>query len=261
MRVFKRTMTRLHRVVMRLRLGHADPDRIIARLRSERLTYLSEARLLQLLATQHALQKNAVPGLFIEAGCALGGSTIALGRYLGADRRLHVHDVFGMIPPPGKNDPAEVHERYRVIESGASRGIGGDVYYGYVRDLKALVRANIARHLDAAAQARIELIEGRVENTLRAEEPVAFAHIDVDWYDAVRHCLLTLFPRLSVGGAIILDDYYDWGGCRKATDEFLAVAGDRVKLDSSAGNLKITRIRADVVDGASPAVRVMPDGR
>ncbi|MEY4519181.1 MAG: hypothetical protein RLZZ499_1780 [Cyanobacteriota bacterium] len=53
------------------------------------------------------------------------------------------------------------------------------------------------------------------------EQPVAFAHIDVDCYKPVLTSLKRIFPNLVVGGSITLDDYHDWGGCRKATDEFL----------------------------------------
>jgi asparagine synthase (glutamine-hydrolysing) len=52
------------------------------------------------------------------------------------------------------------------------------------------------------------------------EQPVAFAHIDVDWYEPVLTSLKRIFPHLVVGGSIILDDYHDWGGCRKATENF-----------------------------------------
>jgi hypothetical protein len=46
---------------------------------------------------------------------------------------------------------------------------------------------------------------------------------------------------LVPGGSIILDDYHDWGGCRKAVDQFLAEMGDQVTQDDSAGSLTLTR--------------------
>ncbi len=57
---------------------------------------------------------------------------------------------------------------------------------------------------------------------MKIEQPVAFAHIDVDWYEPVITSLERIFPKLVIGGSIVLDDYHDWGGCRKAVDEYLS---------------------------------------
>ena len=48
---------------------------------------------------------------------------------------MKVYDVFGMIPPPGEHDGADVHERYAKIAAGDARGVGGETYYGYRDDL------------------------------------------------------------------------------------------------------------------------------
>ncbi len=73
-------------------------------------------------------------------------------------------------------------------------------------------------------------------------QPVAFAHVDVDWYDPVMTSLERAFPNLVQGGSVILDDYHNWGGYRKATDEYLRSIIDRVIMDDSAGSMKITKI-------------------
>jgi asparagine synthase (glutamine-hydrolysing) len=75
---------------------------------------------------------------------------------------------------------------------------------------------------------KISLVKGLFENTLRFGEcdRIAFAHIDCDWYDPVRLCLEKISPALNVGGYIILDDYLDYGGCKKAVDEFLTNCSD-----------------------------------
>ncbi len=51
---------------------------------------------------------------------------------------------------------------------------------------------------------------------------MAFAHIDCDWYEAVKFCLDRLAYVLSPRGIIVLDDYHAYGGCRVAVAEFLA---------------------------------------
>jgi hypothetical protein len=72
---------------------------------------------------------------------------------------------------------------------------------------------------------RILLHEGLFEDMLHPRRPVALAHVDSDWHDPVATCLERIAPHLSPGGFIVLDDYDDYddyGGCRDATDAFLA---------------------------------------
>ena len=146
-----------------------------------------------------------------------------------------------MIPPPTPEDGSDVHKRFTTIESGNSRGIGGDNYYGYEKDLLDKVRRNLASYGVTEEANSVMLIEGLLQDTMSIGEAVAFAHIDVDWYEPVKVCLQRIVPKLVVGGSIILDDYQDWSGCRKATDEFFAHCEGNFSYDDSAGSLKITK--------------------
>jgi hypothetical protein len=71
---------------------------------------------------------------------------------------------------------------------------------------------------------RVHFIQGKVEDTIpgQAPESIALLRLDTDWYESTRHELEHLFPRLSPGGILIIDDYGDWQGARKAVDEFIA---------------------------------------
>jgi len=222
------------------RRGDLD-HQLIRDIRAARLTYLTEAKLESIALSCQTLERDGVPGCFVEAGCALGGSSILIGRTKAVDRPFRVYDVFDMIPPPTDDDPEDVQERYAKIVAGGSTGIGGDTYYGYESDLYDKVLGNLARFGVTPEKDQVSLVKGLVQDTMHFDGPVAFAHVDVDWYDPVKTCLERVFPRLSPGGCIILDDYHDWGGCRKATDEFLATAGDALKRDDSAGSLKLIR--------------------
>jgi O-methyltransferase len=205
----------------------------------ENLTYLAARKLLRIERCIAELDRDGVPGCLVEAGVALGGSGIVIASHAGT-RAFHGYDVFGMIPPPGPHDPPEVHERYRVIESGESRGIGGEEYYGYRDDLYEDVIAAFQRHrvpIDGAART---LHRGLFEDTLRLAEPVALVHIDCDWYEPVKLCLERLYPLLQVGGFVIADDYFDWEGARRACDEFLASHGDLERV-TERGHLIVRR--------------------
>jgi len=217
---------------------------LIVRVRARHLTYLSEPKLASLARACRELQADRVPGLFIEAGCVLGGSSIVLASLKSTDRPMRVYDVFGMIPAPTEDDPPEVHARYGAITAGASQGLGGNRYYGYEQDLYTVVQANLAEFGVDPERQHVQLIKGLLQDTLTVEQPVALAHVDVDWYDPVKTCLERVVPRLPVGGVVVLDDYHDWGGCRKAADEYFQDQRGSFAFDESARSMKITRIRA-----------------
>lgn len=191
--------------------------------------------------TCRQLEHDKIPGIFLEAGCALGGSTILLGKTKHPSRPLYVFDVFGQIPPPSDKDTPAAHRRYKVIQEGKSRGLFGDTYYGYQDNLFQAVVNNLAKYgLDLQPNC-IELVQGLLQETFWPKEQVAFAHIDVDWYEPVKICLDRLFPLLAPRGVIVLDDYNDWGGCKKAVDEFLQAHGNALVTDISAGSMKLVK--------------------
>jgi hypothetical protein len=45
---------------------------------------------------------------------------------------------------------------------------------------------------------------------------------DSDLYESQMDVLNNLYPKLSVGGYVIIDDYFELGGCRRAIDEYRA---------------------------------------
>ena len=63
-----------------------------------------------------------------------------------------------------------------------------------------------------------------------APERISILRLDTDWYESTRHELEHLYPRLSPGGVLLLDDYGYWEGAREAVDEFLEETGERLLL-------------------------------
>jgi hypothetical protein len=202
---------------------------IVRRVKRQRLTYLSVGALNDLFEAAVAADQASRPGVFLEAGCALGGSAIVIARAKDRSRPLLVHDVFGMIPAPTDADGEDVQQRYEMIRSGQASGLGGDTYYGYEPDLKAKVREAFVRFDLPLDKNSVRLVEGLFEDTLVGDDPVALAHIDGDWYESVRTCLKRIGPRLSSGAPMVIDDYYMWSGCKRAVDEFLAEHPDEYR--------------------------------
>jgi asparagine synthase (glutamine-hydrolysing) len=190
----------------------------------ENLTYLPFERLATLEREARRVLKN-VRGDFVEFGLALGGSSIVLAKTCVPSRRFHGFDVFGMIPPPtSPKDDDVARRRYATIASGKSEGIGGETYYGYREDLLGEVVEAFSRYGLTVDNDAIHLYPGLFQKSWPRAciDRIALAHIDSDWYDPVRFCLEAIVDKLSPEGAIVIDDYADYGGCRTATDEFLA---------------------------------------
>jgi asparagine synthase (glutamine-hydrolysing) len=189
-----------------------------------------------------SVEINQVSGMIVEAGCAMGGSSIVIASAKAPQREMSIHDVFGMIPRPSEKDGADVHHRYRTIESGRARGIKGKPYYGYVRDLQKEVVNNFRECGYVIEENNIRLVKGLLQDTLEVNRPISLAHIDVDWYEPVYFALQQIEPWLSSGGAIILDDYHYWSGCRTAVDNYFSSKRNAFELDDSAGSLVVVKL-------------------
>ena len=147
-----------------------------------------------------------------------------------------------MIPPPTDEDGKDVKDRYSDIRQGRSKGLGGNKYYGYEDNLYEIVQSNLQEFGIDQVQKNVSLIKGLVQDTMKVDQPIALAHIDVDWYDPVKTCIERIVPYLVVGGILILDDYSTWSGCRKATDEYFRGIAEQFQMDDSAGSMKIVRL-------------------
>lgn len=204
--------------------------RIAAEVIRANLTYLSPFKMRSLVDQMTRIDAESVEGGVYELGIALGGSAIVLASLCGTARTFSGFDVFGMIPPPSDQDEQDTHERYKIIESGRSKGIGQDPYYGYMDDLYGAVVQSFEKFGLAVDNSRIRLVKGLFEDTLSParDEKIALAHVDCDWYEPVLLCLERLADHISPGGAVILDDYNDYKGCKKAADQFLAGRNDFV---------------------------------
>ncbi|WP_424970052.1 TylF/MycF/NovP-related O-methyltransferase [Dinoroseobacter sp. S76] len=202
------------------------PSRLSQSLKVEGLTYLSHAKLIRIEEALQSLEDKKLEGGIAEFGVALGGSAVLLARTAKAQGRVfHGFDVFTTIPEPTSDkDDAASKERYKVIVSGQSKGINEETYYGYLDDLYERVSATLTRYGVPPEPGKIMLHKGLFEETVPNVDlaPLAFAHIDCDWYDPVCYCLKAVDAVLVPGGMIILDDYHDYGGAKTAMDEFVS---------------------------------------
>ena len=88
---------------------------------------------------------------------------------------------------------------------------------------------------------KIIFVKGKVEETIPKVAPsqISLLRLDTDWYESSKHELVHLFPRLSPGGVLILDDYRYWAGQKKATDEYFAASKIPILLVDNIGGTTV----------------------
>ncbi len=199
----------------------AEETAIMERVRP--FTMTSDERISAMVRAVRYVVGAGIPGDFVECGVWRGGTMMAAALTLlqcgVRDRSLHLFDTF-----QGMTEPTDVDVDFRGSAAAArfqSERTGPNAS-AWCRASLQEAKANL---LSTGYPAdRLRFIEGRVEDTIPAHAPVEIAilRLDTDWYESTLHELRHLYPRLAVGGILLIDDYGHWEGCRKATDEYLA---------------------------------------
>lgn len=176
---------------------------------------------------------NDIPGEIVECGVWRGGSMEAMALTLGSlgetSRELHLFDTFEGMPPPTDEDKHRRGDGTTITAADALATSPRDSKYWAVAGLDD-VRA--AMDESGYPPDMVHYHVGMVEDTIPGEAPgqIAILRLDTDWYTSTKHELETLYDRLSPGGVLMLDDYGDWEGARKATDEWMEATGERLFL-------------------------------
>ncbi len=175
------------------------------------------------MACRHVVESE-IPGDFVECGVWRGGNSIiaaAIFRSLGSDRHIHLFDTFkGMTEPSFSDTSLRDGTDSKEVFMLGQQADHNEWCFAAIEE----VRNNFEKL--GLLSDRIHFIEGDVEQTLSLPtilpSRVAVLRLDTDWYESTAKELEVLYPRLSVGGVIIIDDYGDWAGAKKATDEYFS---------------------------------------
>ena len=154
-----------------------------------------------------------IPGDLIEAGVWRGGATIfmrgALDAYDDPTRCVWVADSFQGLPEPDTTRyPADANDRLWTYES--------------LRISLEDVKANFARY--GLLDGRVRFLRGWFRDTLPVVPITALSiiRLDGDMYESTMDGLTHLYPKLSPGGYLIVDDYGVVAGCRQAVEDYRA---------------------------------------
>lgn len=184
-------------------------------------TMIGLARLQNIQWCVEDVLAHHIPGDLIETGVWRGGAAIFMRAVLKVygvqDRCVWAADSFAGLPPPNvEKYPADT----------------GDIHHTYQELAVSLeqVRANFARY--GLLDERVRFLQGWFKDTLPAAPiaQLAVLRLDGDMYESTMDALVNLYPRLSTGGYVIIDDYA-LPGCRRAVDDYRASWGitDEIK--------------------------------
>lgn len=145
------------------------------------------------------IMASTLDGVLAEVGVFQGGSAKLICEAKGY-KPLHLFDTFDGLPPIGAED-TNIRDPHSYVASYNS-------VFGYLRGY-----LNVHLH-----KGRFPVYDGEpVDN-----KTFAFVHLDVDLYQSMADCLAFFYPRMNVGGMMLINVYPTNNGVKKAVDDFFS---------------------------------------
>lgn len=179
------------------------------------------------------VEAAGIEGAFVETGTYTGGASAYMLRALQRlrsgkpPREYWGFDSFEGMPAPSQQDGDHgsiwiTGKRLANIDSAELGALKGH----------EVNRADYDQCLDYLRQTgypsqHIHLVKGWFQDTLKPTKEkigaIALLRMDGDFYDSTKVVFEELYDQVVEGGVVIIDDYGSFEGCRRATEEFLAL--------------------------------------
>ena len=154
-----------------------------------------------------------VPGDYWELGVYQGGTASRLINCIPSNKKLVLFDSFEGLPEVCSFD--NHHKKGDFFDANL------DIILDYFKKYP-----------------NVTIVKGWIPDTLKdyKESSICFAHIDLDLYEGYKSSLEFIWPRLSIGGIVVFDDYYASSclGAKRAVDEF--VKDNNIVLNTKNGH-------------------------
>jgi len=168
--------------------------------------------------------RHHIPGDFVECGvfggaqCAAMAMPIMEYEWREGTRRVHLFDTFAGLPAPSQHDFEFVANAQ--MEGKALCSLAGVKVHmaNWGIDEKLLVY-----HEGLFADTIPVALGSHYDNSASLRQ-IAVLRIDADLYESTEVAIRYLYPLVSPGGWIIIDDY-GLSGCRLAVDEYMIGEG------------------------------------
>ncbi len=148
--------------------------------------------------------KRGISGDFVECGVCNGGSAAAFAiAFKQTQKKIWLYDSFEGLPQSGEKDGVEASKHTGQCVGSISK----------VQECMMLAGLHPEDYIIRKGWFKDSFMQP-------LPEKISILHIDADWYQSVSLCLETFYDRVEEGGAIVLDDFGHWEGCREAFYEF-----------------------------------------
>ena len=166
---------------------------------------------------------KGVEGGIAEFGCYIGTTSVFIRRVLDSagqsgDRRFYVYDSFAGLPEKTVADSSTAGTEFK----------GGELTVSKKQFLNTFQKARLVAPITYKAWFK-DLTDAQLPDKL------AYAFLDGDFYESIIDSLELVWPRLTVGGTITIDDYERAAlpGVTKAVSDFFK--GKRISLHHEHG--------------------------
>jgi O-methyltransferase len=168
---------------------------------------------------------GGVAGDVVEFGCYVGTTSVYLAERLqSTDRQLWLYDSFEGLPPKTKEDASPAGEQFVTGELLATK--------------KQLVKNLIQAHVPMP-----RITKGWFSDLTDQDVPqtISFAFLDGDYYHSIKDPLRLIWPHLSPGAVIVVDDYANEAlpGAARAVDEWLRTHTAMLRVEHSLAILHL----------------------
>lgn len=187
------------------------------------LSMVPDARFVDNVKLMH--RAVGVDGDLVECGVWRGGMSAAMASIV-PGRHSVLFDSFEGLPEPKAIDGQS------ALQWAAESRDNDNCSAGEAWAIQAMQRVG---------QSDFELVKGWFADTVpiwaKQQRPIAVLRLDGDWYESTLLCLEHLWPLVSPGGLVIIDDYYTWDGCARAVHDYLSKVQASERLEQTRGSV------------------------
>jgi O-methyltransferase len=222
MGLYRRWRRFRHERKKRRRFADVEPEFWGVYKKCKPFTMTRTERIYVLYQSMRYVVARGIPGDIVECGVWKGGSSMLCALILSQHpqdlRSLYLYDTFAGMAEPGELDVS--------LEGASAREEWQRHRQDQITDWAYSPLDEVRRNLFSTGfpENRAVFVPGKVEDTIPGIAPrqIALLRLDTDFYSSTYHEMTHLFPRLSPGGILIIDDYGTWKGARQAVDQYAA---------------------------------------
>jgi hypothetical protein len=187
----------------------------------KKYTMTSIERMYSLYKATEYVVKNKIPGDIVECGVWKGGSTMLCATTLNelgeTNRKIYLYDTYTGMAKPNEIDIDYADKKALEMWKKFQKKEFNEWCYVSLEEVQ--------KNLFSTGYPRKNLlfIKGKVEESIPEIIPtqISILRLDTDWYESIYHSLFHLFPKLSINGVILIDDYGHWKGAKEAVDKYI----------------------------------------